>query len=353
MRMIRIAVAVGLLLTLAACSRLLYYVDMAEGHIELMSARQPIAKLLADPATDARLRERLGQVLVARRWAVTRLQLPDNGSYTEYADLGRSYVVWNVFATPELSLQPREQCFLFAGCLAYQGFYTENEAAEQAAELGGRGDDVYVGGVSAYSTLGWFDDPVLNTMLQWSDATLIGTVFHELAHQQLYVQNDTRFNESYAAFVEQQGLSEYLGEHPQTIQGDPAARGRRTQFVRLMLAARQRLEDLYASPLGDDEKRQRKKQEFERLRNEYQRMRDEAWAGDARYDEWFLRMPLNNARLLPFGLYDEDVPAFAALFEQNGRDWKRFHAAAKVLANLKEPERRARIETLMRRSRPE
>ncbi|MDP9140537.1 MAG: aminopeptidase [Pseudomonadota bacterium] len=351
--MVRIALLVGVALTLGACSRLLYYVDMAEGHIDLMSARQPIDQLLADPATDPQLKQRLNQVLVARRWAVTQLQLPDNGSYTAYADLGRNYVVWNVFATPELSLEPREHCFLFAGCLAYQGFYAEEDAEEQAADLGERGDDVYVGGVAAYSTLGWFDDPVLNTMMQWSDAALIGTVFHELAHQQLYVKNDTRFNESYASFVEQQGLSDFLREHPQTRQADSSAWGRRTQFVRLILASRQRLEDLYTSPLTDAEKRQRKAGEFARLQAEYTRLRDEAWGGDTSYDEWFSKAPLNNARLLPFGLYDEDVPAFAALFEQSGRDWTRFHAAAKALALLDEDERRARLDSLIRRSRPE
>jgi len=332
---------------------MLYYVDMAEGHIDLMSARQPIDQLLADPATDPQLKERLRQVLVARRWAVTQLQLPDNGSYTGYADLGRNYVVWNVFATPELSLEPREQCFLFAGCLAYQGFYAEDDAGERAAEFSERGDDVYVGGVAAYSTLGWFDDPVLNTMMQWSDATLIGTVFHELAHQQLYVKNDTRFNESYASFVEQQGLSDFLREHPQARQTDPLAWGRRTQFVRLILASRQRLEDLYASPLPDAEKRQRKAEEFTRLQADYAHLRDGAWGGDTSYDEWFSKAPLNNARLLPFGLYDEDVPAFAALFEQNGRDWRRFHAAAEALSRLDEAERREKLAGLIRRSRPE
>ncbi len=353
MRMVRIALAVGAALTLTACSRLLYYVDMAQGHIELMSARQPIERLLADPVADAELKQRLSQVLAARRWAVGALGLPDNDSYTEYADLGRSNAVWNVFATPELSLEPREECFLFAGCLAYQGFYSEAEADQRAAGYSEHGDDVYVGGVAAYSTLGWFDDPVLNTMMQWSDAVLIGTVFHELAHQRLYVKNDSRFNESYAAFVEQQGLGEYLEEHPQTIQGDPAARGRRTQFVRLMLAARQRLEDLYTLPISDVDKRQRKAEEFARLQADYARLRDEAWGGDRSYDQWFTRAPLNNARLLPFGLYEEDAPAFAALFEQSGGDWSRFHAAAKTLAKLDEPERRARLDSLIRRSRPE
>ncbi|HEY1078214.1 MAG TPA: aminopeptidase [Fontimonas sp.] len=347
------ALSVGIALTLVGCSRLLYYVDMAQGHLELMGARQPIESLLADPAADPTLKQRLSQVLDARRWAVGALSLPDNDSYTEYADLGRSNAVWNVFATPELSLEPREACFLFAGCLAYQGFYSEAEADRRAAEYSARGDDVYVGGVAAYSTLGWFDDPVLNTMMQWSDAVLIGTLFHELAHQRLYVKNDSRFNESYAAFVEQQGLSDYLQAHPQTIQGDPAARGRRSQFVRLMLAARQRLEDLYALPIADAEKRQRKAAEFERLQADYARLRDEAWGGDRSYDAWFTRAPLNNARLLPFGLYDEDVPAFEALFEQSGRDWSRFHAAAEALAGLDEDGRRAQLDRLLRLRRPE
>ncbi len=330
-----------------------YYPHIVGGQIKLLMAREPIDRLVERPQTDAALKQRLLRVVEARRWAVSALALPDNGSYTDYAALDRPYVVWNVFATTEFSLDPVEQCFLFVGCLAYQGFYTQDKAEARAAELRGRGLDVSVGGVPAYSTLGWFDDPVISTMMHWDDATLIGTVFHELAHQQLFVRNDTLFNESYASFVEEQGLQAYLAAYPQIAPPDPLARGRRTQFVQLLLAARQRLADVYALSLDADEMRVRKEAEFMRLQRDYRRLRDTAWNGDARYDAWFADTTPNNARLLPYGLYDEYVPAFAALFDRVERDWPRFHAEVKRLSMLDAEARKAELDSLLLRRRPE
>lgn len=352
MRIVRIALllAAG---GLAGCARLGYYAHLAGGQIELLRAREPIVRILDDPARDPALQQRLRQVQAARGWAADHLRLPDSGSYTQYADLGRPYVVWNVYATPEFSLRPLEQCFPFAGCLAYQGFYTRERAQARADALAGQGYDVHVGGVPAYSTLGWFDDPVLSTMMQWSDAALIATLFHELAHQKLYVQNDTRFNESYARFVEEQGLDEYLADRPELAPPDPQRRGRRTQFVQLVLAARLRLEALYAQPLDAGALRAGKAAVFAQLKADYEGLRDRAWGGDRSFDAWFADLQPNNARLLPFGLYDEYTPAFAALYEQSGRDWARFHEAAAALAALAPAQRQARLDSLLRRRRPE
>ncbi|MGB0217722.1 MAG: aminopeptidase [Sinimarinibacterium flocculans] len=348
------AIAVMLLLPLfAGCARLGYYVHLAGGQIALLSARQPIERLIDDPATAAPLRERLSAVREARAWAAQRLGLPANGSYTAYADLQREYVAWNVFATQELSLEPLEHCFPFAGCVAYQGYYALDKAQARARELREQGHDVYIGGVPAYSTLGWFDDPLLSTMMRWDDATLIGTLFHELAHQKRYVRDDSAFNESYASFVEQQGLREFLAQHPQVSPPDEQARGRRTQFVQLVLAARQRLEDLYTLPLDAETMRVRKAEEFARLKAQYERLRDTAWGGDTRYDAFFADDAPNNARLLPFGLYDEYVPAFALLFECADRDWARFHEAVERLSKLDAETRRAQMESLLRRRLPE
>jgi predicted aminopeptidase len=337
----------------AGCARLGYYAHVAGGQIALLSARTPIARLVDDPATDAGLRTRLLAVRDARDWAARQLMLPANGSYTAYADLKRDYVAWNVFATPELSLEPLEHCFPFAGCVAYQGYYDLTRAQARARELAAQGYDVHIGGVPAYSTLGWFDDPLPSTMMRWDDATLIGTLFHELAHQKLYVRNDTVFNESYASFVEQQGLREYLAQHPQIAPPDAEARGRRTQFVQLILASRQRLADLYALPLDEAAKRERKAEEFARLKTQYERLRDTLWDGDNRYDGFFADPTPSNARLLPFGLYDEYVPAFAVLFEREDRDWARFHAAAARLGKLDAPARQAALDALLRRRLPE
>ena len=281
----------------------------------------------------------------ARRFAVSHLGLPDNDSYTEYADLKRPYVVWNVFATPALSLRPVEHCFLFVGCLAYRGYFDQQQAQKEAARLSAEGDDVYVGGVPAYSTLGWFDDPVINTMMNWSDDVLISTVFHELAHQKLYIKDDTLFNESFANFVGEQGLREYLAAHGGDESSDSAAREREHRFVSLVLDARKRLQTLYESSQSDSAKRIGKLTEFARLRAEYQALREGEWKDFSGYDPWFER-ELNNARLLPFGLYDEYVPAFAALFHQQDDDWPRFYAAAKALSKRPAKARKAQLDAL-------
>lgn len=334
---------------LGGCSSLGYYAQLASGQIQLLSHREPIADIVADPQRDPQLRRRLGALLDARRFAVTALHLPDNGSYTRYADLRRDYVVWNVFATPELSLAPVESCFPIAGCLAYRGYYSKAKAEQHAKALSEQGNDVAVGGVPAYSTLGWFDDPVLNTMMRWSDAHLFGTLFHELAHQKLYVKGDTAFNESFASFVEQRGRRQYLQARGLNDADEEVKDQHDRQFVQLVMGARARLAALYGQALEPSVKRSRKAAEFVRLKQDYEALRDREWPDDHRYDQWFSR-ELNNARLLPFGLYDEYLPAFAALFADAGEDWPRFYQAAAALGKLNAAARLMQLKALNARS---
>ena len=320
-----------------------YYGHLARGQFDLLSKRVPIAEVLADPATDAVLRRKLERALDARAFATRTLGLPDNASYTSYADLGRPYAVWNVFAAPELALEPHEWCYPFLGCLAYRGYYDRARAEAAAAELREQGLDVFVAGIPAYSTLGWFDDPLLNTMAGDEDA-IAGTIFHELAHQVQFVDGDTAFNESFATFVEQEGLRRYLKDAPELAA--QAARRQRWHagFVALMLGARERLEQVYASDAPVADKRERKRAEFERLRADYTALR-RAWRGDA--DTGTLENA-NNALLLPFGLYNTWVPAFERLFARERGDWRAFYRAVGDLAKLDEDERTARLEALAR-----
>lgn len=327
------------------CATLGYYAHLANGQMDLLARRERIDWIIEDPKRDAELRRRLALVLDARHFAVTTLGLPDNGSYTRYADIGRPYVVWNVFATPEFSLEPIESCFPLVGCLAYRGYYDKAHAQEQAQKLRETGYDVDIGGVPAYSTLGWFDDPVLSTMMRWTDANLIGTVFHELAHQRLFVKDDTTFNESYARFVEQQGLREFLAAGRIDAVDPRTDRRREAQFVALVIATRKRLSKIYSQPLSPQAMREQKSQAFAQLRRDYEAMRNREWNGDRDYDGWFAR-DLNNASLLPVGLYDEWVPAFSALFAQSGRDWTRFHTACAELGRLDTVRRAQRLAEL-------
>lgn len=329
---LRRAVPLFAALALSGCASISYYGQLLAGQLDLLQRREPVAAILADPARDPELRRRLALAQQARDFASAQLGLPDNRSYRLYADLQRPFVVWNLFATPEFSLAPQLHCFPIAGCVAYRGYYRQGGARGAAALLKQQGLDTYLGGVEAYSTLGWFDDPILNSMLRWSDERLIAVIFHELAHQQLYVADDTAFNESFATFVEQQGLRQWRtarGLAPADVQGAQ----QRDQFIALVLASRDRLEQLYASALPAAAMRAGKQAEFERLRREYRSLRAREWGGVGRYDAW-IEAPLNNAKLLPFGLYDQWVPAFAALFSEVAGDWPQFYLRVAALGAL-------------------
>lgn len=332
------------LVLLGGCSSLHYYAQLGRGQWQLLSAREPVAAVVADPARDAKLRQRLALSQQARAFASAELGLPDNRSYRLYSDIRRPYVVWNLFATPELSLQPLTHCFPIAGCVAYRGYYAEADATAEAGHLRAQGWDVYVGGVEAYSTLGWFDDPIISSMLRWDDQRLAETIFHELAHQRYYLPGDTAFNESYASFVEQEG-----GRRWRAFRGLPAEdAGRvrqRERFTRLVLDTRERLQQLYASGQPPAALRAGKAAEFVRMRRDYRALCLREWGGKCPYDAW-MNGPLNNAKLLPFGLYDQWVAAFATLLRQVGGNWPAFYARVETLGALPAAQRQAALQRL-------
>jgi predicted aminopeptidase len=344
-RLIVIA-AVGLLL--GACSGLRYYAQAARGQGQLIVHRRAVSELLRDPATDPALAMRLRQAQQARRFASQRLGLPDNRSYTGYVDLHRPYVVWNVFATPRHSVDAVPQCFPVAGCVAYRGWFGEADARADAARLRALGDDVWIGAVPAYSTLGWFADPILSSMLRWDDDELDGTIFHELAHQLVYVKGDTAFNESYATFVQNEGLREW-----RRSRGLPAQDGRSQAmdegFTHLVLDLRERLRKLYASGADAAAMDVGKQREIAAFRGRYAQWRAREWPGDRRYDAW-VAAPINNARLLPFGLYHQWVPAFAVLFERVGHHWQAFHARVRELAHQSKPQRERSLQAWLQQA---
>ncbi len=327
----RAILILALLPMLGACAQLAYYAQLAQGQVQVLAKRESIDKIIGDESRDAKLRERLRMVKLARRFAVDQLALPDNQSYSQFTALDRPYVLWNVLATPELSLKAVESCFPIAGCLAYRGYYQKQDALKQVVALRDQGYDADWVGVPAYSTLGWFDDPLLSSMMHWGDDALIATLFHELAHQQLFVRNDTAFNESFASFVEQEGLRQFLAAQGRSDAAARLRRKQRRQFAALVLDARHRLSEGLDNPqMSKAEKRDFKQEVFRQLRGDYLRWRDQQWNGSTRYDFWFER-PLNNARLLPFELYDGWVESFERLFQDSGHQWPRFHAAAKAL----------------------
>jgi predicted aminopeptidase len=339
-RPVRTLTVLFLPLLLGGC----YYLHLASGEAGVLMKREPIRKVLADPHADPALKCRLRLALRARTFASDRLDLPRNRSYTTYADIERPFVMYNVFATPPLSLKPVEHCFPIAGCVAYRGYYDKQRAETAAAALRKDGDDVYIGGVPAYSTLGHFADPVLSSMDRWSDDELVGTIFHELAHQKLYLKGDTTFNESFATFVQREGLREWhASEH--LPPSDPGAARRRHRFNEMILATRRQLRAIYASDYSNAWKLRQKQAAFDALRARYRALRKGPWKDHPGYDAW-MAQPLNNATLLPFGLYDTEVPAFAALFAQVHGHWPAFFQAVKAISTLPAARRHARLQAL-------
>lgn len=342
----RLAVMLGLLLSLNGCGQLSYYAQAVGGQLEIWQREVQVEQLLADSSLGPELRLRLERVQRIRDFASRELGLPDNRSYRSYADLDRPFVVWNIVAAPEFSLQAKQWCFLFAGCVSYRGYFSEAQARTQATRLSAQGYDVHVGGVPAYSTLGWFPDPVLNTFIHYPEPELARLLFHELAHQLVYVQDDTVFNESFATVVEKAGVSRWLNMHGNAEQRQrfASAQAIRGEFLALLLQTRGALEKLYAADLQPAEKRRRKAEIFEKLRQDYQEKR-KSWSGYSGFDRWFAQ-PLGNAHLASIALYTRRVPAFEALLAANDHDLPRFYAAVRTLAVLPLQERNARLDAL-------
>jgi predicted aminopeptidase len=331
---------------LASCTNLGYYGHTLSGGAKILAKRQPIDKLLANPETDVDLKEKLSLVLAIREFAIEELGLPDNKSYRTYSELDRPYPVWNVVAAPELSVHPLTWCFPIAGCVSYRGYFSREKAERFADSLRKDSYEVDVGGATAYSTLGWFSDPVLSTFLRYSEPNLAGLLFHELAHQVVYVKDDTRFNESFATAVELAGVDRWLGSKgdSESAARYRVAKARQDQFVSLVLEHRDRLEEVFASDRGDEWKRAEKERIYSDLRQAHEQLK-EAWDGDDRYDSWFAE-GLSNARLATIGAYRDLVPAFEALLAQHEGDLTRFYAAVRELAELEPEARNERLEAL-------
>lgn len=307
-----------------------YYMQAARGQLEINRKREPISDVIADSGTPERLAAQLQLLSAARAFSIDELQLPDNDSYRSYADLERDFVVWNIVAVPEFSLQAKSWCYPVVGCVSYRGYFAQSAAEKQAAALRADGYDVALGGVAAYSTLGRFDDPVLNTMLHWSDVDIVATMFHELAHQVLYVKDDTEFNESFATAVEEIGMERWLDSRAETalLASWRQRRELRSGFAALVAAAREDLQRIYASQLDADAMRQKKQARLEEFAAAATRLFDDA----GRPAPGWLKSELNNARLVSNTLYHGRVAEFRQLLEDCGGDLPCFYNAATRLA---------------------
>ncbi len=328
---VRAAVGVAVLSqVVAGC----YLLQSAAGQLQLMSKRRPISGVIAAASTPPALRAQLQAVASIRAFATQELGLPDNGSYRSYADVGRPYVVWNVVAAPEFSVDPKEWCYPIVGCVAYRGYFVEARARKFADEQRKRGLDVAVGGTAAYSTLGHFDDPVLNTMVGWDDVELAAIVFHELTHQLLYVANDASFNEALATTVEEEGVKRWLQAQgrDQDLARHLLEQRHYLEVIELLNATRDKLRMLYASPQPVETMRNGKRRTFADLRTDFAALRDR-FGGHAPYEAWFER-DLNNADLATVATYFVCVPGFERELRAVGGDLPSFYRRVHQLAKM-------------------
>jgi predicted aminopeptidase len=354
--LLALLLAVGLALT--GCQTVSYYAQAVRGHCQVLARRQSSAKLIADPNTPQELRARLEVAAEICAFARRELELPVNGHYQSYADVDRRYVVWNVTASPEFSLESKTWWYPLVGSLDYRGYFAERDARKYADRLSQKGFDVTVEGVEAYSTLGWFKDPLLNTFIHHSDAALAEILFHELAHQRVFASGDTDFNEAFATAVGQEGARRWLRRKGSaaSLEEYLTALQRHVQFVRLVADARKKLEALYgdehlpdgklkatkrARGLPPDQLRIEKQLIQDGLGGEHEKLKRE-WGGHAGYEEWFTGS-LNNARLNSVATYYDLVPAFERLLVEQGGDLDQFYAAVKRLSKLPKAERHRRL----------
>ena len=328
-----------ILLNLPACSTLNYYSHSISGHMEVMSKRVSISSLMQTPEISDRQSRIFNSILEIRQFATDHLLLPDNESYTTYVDLQRDFVVWNVFATPEFSLTPVNSCFLFVGCLQYRGFFAKQDALDHAQELRGEGNDVFVGGVTAYSTLGWFNDPVLSSMLSYGEFRLAEVIFHELAHQLIFIRDDSAFNEAFATAVANMGVERWLraGQRQTDLQKLAQDKRWEKEFINLILETKIRLESLYASTASEEIMRTRKVHIFDQLRAEYQSLKS-SWSDPPDYDEW-MEHDLNNAKLASVVTYHDLADSFTRLLANCDDDLAVFYQRVRQLGKLPMPQR--------------
>jgi predicted aminopeptidase len=337
---IRAAAIVGLI---AVASGGCYLLQSVQGQLALMSKREPINRVIVAPATPPALRGQLAAVTDIRNFASRELGLPDNGSYRSYADLGRPYVVWNVVAAPEFSVDAKEWCYPIVGCVAYRGYFNEARARRFAVQMRAQGLDATVGGVAAYSTLGHFNDPVLNTMMGWNDVELASIIFHELTHQLLYVPNDSSFNEALATTVEEEGVRRWLSAKGRDadLANHLVQRQHYMVVIDLLGATRAELSALYASGAAAESMRERKRAAFAALAKSFAQLKA-GWGGHAPFEAWFSG-DLNNADLASIATYYSCVPGFERELKAAGGDLPAFYARVRDLARLDQEKRDAAV----------
>jgi len=341
---IQITFCVLLAVILSGCESIGYYKQLISGQMAILNKKQPVTRLLDDPDTPEKLKEKLRMVMDIRTFAKDKLFLPVKNQYLSFVELERPFAGWNIWATPEFSFTPKTWCYPIIGCAVYRGYFSKKDALDYGQRLEAQGYDVYIGGVAAYSTLGWLDDPIFSTFIYRSDIKLAALIFHELSHHLLYVGDDTTFNESFAIAVEQESLRRWMEarDNLKALEDYTMDYRRRRQFIDLVTKYRKELETLYANDLPTPEKRHAKAAVFERLEDEY-RLLKQYWGGYSGYNLWMSRK-MNNAKLISVSTYHDLVPEFLELLKACNNDLKVFYKKCQDLSKKSKEERLAYLD---------
>ena len=354
---LKFLVIVALLSSLPGCSSMNFYSQAVKGQLQLLWNRRSLEVVLADPSTNSEVKKKLELARDVLSFAEQQLGLPVEGSYSSYVDTGKPFVIWNVFAADEFSIELQTFCYPIAGCVSYRGFFEEAAAREFAANLQSQGYEVFVGGVAAYSTLGWFDDPVLNTFLNRSDEKLAALLFHELAHKVVYIPGDTRFNESFATAVERIALSRWLEARVSESKNEPdkflqhlASQKRSQEVIQLIANTRVLLAEIYRQEMSDSDKKNRKIAVIASLRSQYHTLRERWYESELGTTfpefEFWMQGDINNARLGTVADYNDLVPAFEQLYQEKDANLVRFLQACQALSSLSNEERLIKLEQM-------
>jgi len=323
-----------ILLLLNACSDFGYYWHTSTGHIALMNQRVYIDNILEDPDLDPKFRERLLLVKAIRVFSVETLALPESGSYNNYVQLDRAYALQNLFAAAEFSTDLYLWCYPIVGCAGYRGYYDAEMLASYVEQLKAQNFDTYVGNVPAYSTLGWFDDPVLSSFIYWPDYRLAGLLFHELSHQRIYIKNDTQFNESLAVAVQQAGTELWLktSQHGQQLEEYRRWIEYQGEVITLIKETRETLAELYRSDDDEVSMREQKQLILAGSRDNYAALALRLNYRDG-FANWFAGN-LNNARLGSVSAYHAQTPAFLAILKAQNYDFEAFFKTVESISKL-------------------
>lgn len=321
---------------LASCNTVHFYAQAARGQWDILHRARPFDEVLADAKSSPELCRKLRLVQQLRDYAQHTLHLPVDKQFHDYSDLQRPFVVWVVFAAPEFSVEAKTWWYPLVGKLKYRGFFNEAEAKATGEQLKREGFDVHVGGTDAYSTLGWFRDPVLNTFLRRTDADLAELIFHELTHARVFLSGDTDFNEALATAFAQNATRRWLRDTHQdaALRKYEADSAKDREIVKLLLATRDALKHEFAT---STDPATTKRACFTQMNKRYEAIRQH-WRGDSRYDRYFA-LPMNNARLNSVATYFDLVPEFERLLDACKSDPETFFARLEAMKSMNKKQR--------------